>query len=165
MKKTLILMLTLGLAPVASATLSLVGGPLAFDGVGQIGKVRLHSDADGPYACWLEIADLPIADYTGEPIFTEMGNPNGDSQANSYEGYDGWYEIIVASLNPDTPIVAGEHVVIEVIQVGVGITWLNLYAEDGATLLDSAAIYEPEPTTFVMLGLGGLALLRKRNSA
>jgi hypothetical protein len=75
-----------------------------------------------------------------------------------------WYgEIIVASLDPGNPIVAGAHININVVVVSSDdIATVNLYASDGVTLLDSATIWIPEPMTIALLGLGGLFLLRRR---
>lgn len=159
MKKLLVVMLVLGLASAANAALSLgqLAGELA---IGESADVMVGSDADGGYALWLEIPDLSVATYTVD--FTAAGNPNGDSAINEYAGYDGWFEVIVASLNPSAPIVAGDHVVATVTGVAVGETALNLYADDGATLLGSTPIVVPEPMTIALLGLGGLFLRRRR---
>lgn len=161
MKKLLVVMLVLGLASAANADLSLVGADAVSNlPVGGSGAVNVASDADGGYACWLEIPDLGIATYTVD--FTAGGNPNGDSVVNEYAGYDGWFEVIVASLNPSAPVVAGDHIVANITGVAMGETVLNLYADDGATLLDSIPVVVPEPMTIALLGLGGLFLRRRR---
>ena len=163
MKKLLVVMLVLGLASAANAGLALEGvqAELANLPLDASTDVLVGNDEDGPYACWLEIPDLDIATY--EVSFTEAGNPNGDSMVNEYAGYEGWFEIIVASLNPSAPIVAGDHIVAAITGVTMGDTALNLYDDSGAVLLGTQAVHViPEPMTIALLGLGGLFLRRRR---
>ena len=166
MKKLLVLMLVLGLASAASAGLA-VGQVAASDPagipVGETGVVNIASDDAEPYAAWIEIADQSIADYAVEPEFTEAGNPNGNSTVTFWEGYDGWYDILVASTDPMVPLVAGDQIVVTLLGIAEGTTQLNLYAGDGATLLGSTdVVVIPEPMTIALLGLGGLFLRRRR---
>jgi hypothetical protein len=159
MKKAFIAILICGFAPAVHADLALSEG--VFDGVFDPVRYYLVSDTDDSYACWIWIDDLGIADYAAEPTFTQRGNPNGDSRVTYYE--DGWYEITVASFDPANPILSGDHVVIEVACLRMGESHLRLYAEDAMTELDREFLFcIPEPTTFVLLGLGTLALLRRR---
>jgi hypothetical protein len=119
----------------AGATLSLVPDSLLLHPHGQPGVIQVVSDAPGGYGCWIGIEDLFVAEYDGDPTFTALGNPNGDSIMPRYDAH--WYgEIIVSSLDPGNPILL--------------------------TLLDSAVIWFPEPTTIALLALGGLFLLRRR---
>jgi len=162
MKKVLVLMLVLGLASAANAALSLADDALEVEPGGTIGTAVL-SDADGGYACWLELVD----GVTYDAAFTEAGNPNGDSVINTYADYPGWYELIVASLNPSAPIVAGDHIAVTITaaadaQVGAQ-AMLNLYDDAAVTVLDSAGVtVVPEPATLMLLGLAGLFLRRRK---
>ncbi|MHC4312934.1 MAG: PEP-CTERM sorting domain-containing protein, partial [Planctomycetota bacterium] len=128
-------LLVLGMTSTAGATLSLVPDSLLLHPHGQPGVIQVVSDAPGGYGCWIGIEDLFVAEYDGDPTFTALGNPNGDSIMPRYDAH--WYgEIIVSSLDPGNPILL--------------------------TLLDSAVIWFPEPTTIALLALGGLFLLRRR---
>ncbi|MHC4283860.1 MAG: PEP-CTERM sorting domain-containing protein [Planctomycetota bacterium] len=162
MKKFSILLLVLGMTSTAGATLSLVPDSLLLHPHGQPGVIQVVSDADGGYGCWIGIEDLFVAEYDGDPTFTALGNPNGDSIMPRYDAH--WYgEIIVSSLDPGNPILPGAHINISIAPFSMSAnTTLNLYASDGITLLDSAVIWFPEPTTIALLALGGLFLLRRR---
>ncbi|MHC4113457.1 MAG: hypothetical protein ACYSUY_20480, partial [Planctomycetota bacterium] len=131
----------------ADAALSLVPGDLTLSGAGDTGTIQVVSDADGGYGCLIELVDLTIADYDGDPTFTPEGNPNGDSHVHKFDAHV--YDFIVSSINPGAPILAGVHINVNLIGIAEGVTTLNLYASDGVTLLDSATITVlPEPECF-----------------
>ncbi|MHC4097733.1 MAG: PEP-CTERM sorting domain-containing protein [Planctomycetota bacterium] len=160
MRKLSILLLVLGMTSTAGAALSFSGN--LYLPPGNTGTIQVISDAPGGYGCWIGLEDLDVARYDGDPTFTALGNPNGDSIMPQYDAH--WYgEIIVSSLDPGNPILAGAHININLVGIDtVSPTTVNLYASDGVTLLDSALIWTPEPTTIALLGLGGLFLLRRR---
>jgi hypothetical protein len=162
MKKMLILMLVLGMTSIASATLTL-GPDIVINDVGLTGVIQVLSDVDGGYGCWIVLNDLTVAGYDGDPAFTAAGNPNGDSLMPKYNAQ--WYgEIIVASLNPGAPILAGAHININLVGVTQDtVTTVELYDTSGMILLDSATVTVlPEPMTIALLGLGSLFMLRRR---
>jgi hypothetical protein len=161
MRKFLIVSLVLGMSSTAGAALSLVPGDLTLSGAGDRGTIQVVSDADGGYGCLIELVDLTIADYDGDPTFTPEGNPNGDSHVHKFDAHV--YDFIVSSINPGAPILAGVHINVNLIGVAEGVTTLDLYDISGMILLDSATVTVlPEPMTIAMLGLGGLFLLRRR---
>lgn len=164
MKETLTIVAVIALASSANGALSLTYPDVLEPPTDPwTNYFYITSDTDGPYSCWIEISDLEAFQYADEPEFTPVGDPApGDSQVNYYEEYPGWREIIVASFNFDTPVLAGDHVMISIVAFRWG-HCLNLYADDAETLLDSVGCV-PEPATFGVLGLGGLALLRRRYS-
>jgi hypothetical protein len=163
MKRLLVLMLVLGLVSPAKAALSLVGEPVDAMDIGETVTLLLNSSEDGAYGAWLQIADQAVADYDGDPVFTAGGNPDGNSKVETAEGFPGWLQITVASFSPDNPVVAGDHLEVNIVGIGEGTTALNLYANDGETLLETAAITViPEPVTIALLGLGGFFLRRRR---
>ncbi|MHC4316354.1 MAG: hypothetical protein ACYSW3_28255, partial [Planctomycetota bacterium] len=100
MRKYLILLLVLGMSSSAGATLSLVPDDLTLNNAGDTGTIQVVSDADGGYGVWIELVDLTIADYDGDPTFTQPLAPY-PCVMPPYDPYDPhWYgEIIVASLD------------------------------------------------------------------
>jgi hypothetical protein len=163
MKKLLVLMLVLVLTSSAGAALSLVPENLTLSSAGDTGTIQVVSDVDGPYDCWIGLMDLSVAEYDGIPTFINGPNPDGD--VIDHPPYDPQWigTIIVASLYPGNPILAGAHINVNLVGIAAGVTTLGIYAGDGVTLFDTATITVlPEPVTIAMLALGGLFLLRRR---
>ncbi|MHC4097739.1 MAG: hypothetical protein ACYSWZ_12885 [Planctomycetota bacterium] len=136
-RKLTILVLVLGMSSSAGAALSLVPEELTLSGAGDTGTIQVVSDAPGPYDCCIELVDLSVADYDGDPtsIF-----PPGDPRIIIVPYDPHFYCIFVASLDPANPILPGAHINVNLIGIAEGVTTLNLYASDGVTLLDSATI-------------------------
>ncbi|MHC4110264.1 MAG: hypothetical protein ACYSUY_04265 [Planctomycetota bacterium] len=134
-RKYVILALVLGMTSTAGATLSL-SGDLTLSSAGDTGTIQVVSDAPGGYGVWIELVDISVAFYDGAPEIIVPCVP-----PNTFPPSDGWYgTIIIASLDPDCPVLAGVHINVNLIGIAEGVTTLNLYAEDGVTLLDSATI-------------------------
>ena len=163
MKSGSVLVLVLGLVCAAHADLTLVGEPAVEIGVEDQLTIPVASDAPGTYRAWVEIEDPEIANFYGEPEFTPAGDPGGSSTVSFWPNYGAWYQVSVLSFPPAAGIAPGEHVLVNLIGISEGLTYLNLYANDGNTLLDQVAItVVPEPLTLALLGLGGLFVYRRR---
>ena len=160
MKKVLVVMLVLGLASAANAALSLTpGGSVDVD---KSIAIMVSSSAGGAYQGWLEIVNPAIANFDKDPVILAAGNTGGNSSMTAYPEFGAWYNFTIASLDPAKPILAGNHVTVNIKGIAQGKTVLNLYADDAATLLDSEDItVVPEPVTLMLLGLGGLFLRRR----
>jgi hypothetical protein len=162
MKKLFVLVLVLGLASGARAALTLVGAPADLN-VGEKATITVNSSTGGSYAGWLQIEAPAVADYDGAPQFTPAGDPMGKSKMLDQPDYPGWYQFLVASLDPDNPIAPGDHIQVNVIGVSEGRTRLALFADDGFTELDHVTLNViPEPATIGLLGLGAVLLRRRK---
>jgi len=163
MRERFILVLVLGVASGACAALTFVNAPTEPIGIGQTTTITIHSTTGGSYSGWLEIADPTVAKFAAPPQFTPAGNPGGTSTVTSWADFGAWYEFRVSSVAPNPAIEPGDHILASVTGIGAGSTKLNLYASDGVQLWERAnSIGTPEPTTSVLLGLGGLLLRRRR---
>ena len=164
MKKLVVLTLVLAVASGAHAALTLVDVPTDPINIGDSIAILVNNSDDGAYSGWLQITDQAVADYDGDPVFTAAGDTAGQSTMELYAPDPGWYTFTVSSLDPANPIVAGDHIQVNIVGISEGSSVLGLYDSDGVTLLDSATINViPEPMTIVLLGMGGLFLRRRRS--
>ena len=164
MKKLVVLTLVMAVASGANAALTLVDVPTDPINIGESITILVNNSDDGAYAGWLQITDQAVADYDGDPVFTAAGDTAGQSIMELYVDDPGWYTFTVSSLDPANPIVAGDHIQVNIVGISEGSSVLGLYDSDGVTLLDSATVNViPEPMTIALLGLGGLFLRRRRS--
>lgn len=164
MKKLVVLTLVLAVASGANAALTLVDVPTDPINIGESIAILVNNSDDGAYSGWLQITNQAVADYDGAPVFTAAGDTAGQSTMELYVDEPGWYTFTVSSLDPANPIVAGDHIQVNIVGISEGSSVLGLYDSDGVTLLDSATVNViPEPMTIALLGLGGLFLRRRRS--
>ncbi len=168
MKRIVVISILLGIIPIcaqAAIGLALDGNPapgeldLALSSIISIGGISSDSS---PYTVFLELEDPGTkGEWIGEPI-----KPPGEVwplEVVPDYGYSGIFMITVGSIiEPPTPGLQWE---VDFHCLATGDAYINLYADDQYTLLDSITIHQvPEPMSVLLLGIGGL-LLRRRKSA
>lgn len=172
MKKLLILMLVLGLASTANATLTLVSSAGDTLDPLDITMIGIYNDTEAAGQGLLTFLAIPNADpgsWTGTAsIYVPPALAGG---SNTYYGVvdpgtgigvvDLWESnLSVASVDPFGIGVLADY---EFKCVDVGDVVITMYADDLVTPIDSITIHQvPEPMTIALLGLGGLLLRRRR---
>ena len=165
MKKFLVLMLVLGIASAANATLS-----LSFDGQPNPGEVTItistvfivdvHQDAANEYPHFW-VGYTGPATPTGDPL-GQMVAPAPADYVLSDGGYGpGWVYAYKSGTAFGDP---GEWWVLEMHCSGEGDFVVDLYDPTGGTVIDTLTVHQivPEPMTIALLGLGGLLLRRRK---
>ena len=165
MKKLLVLMLVLGIASAANATLA-----LSFDGQPNPGEVTItvstnfkldvHQDTAG-------VGDEFWFDWAGpaSPTGSTVGVV-GPAAPTGFVADDGGYglgyvkgRMTEASLDG----AIGEWWYIDMHCDGIGDVLVQLWNANGTTVIDTLTIHQvPEPMTISLLGLGGLLLRRRK---
>jgi hypothetical protein len=163
MRKLLILMLVLGMAPLAGATISLVS-TAATVGLSGTTTVQVSSDT----------ADLPWAGYLG---YTHAGASltsmwvlpaaGGDAAvAPSPGGYAGYWWMSAADNASPFTIAAGVQFEGTLLGTATGVYNFYLYDSNWSTPISPSGTFTltviPEPMTMALLGLGGLLLRRRK---
>lgn len=168
MKKLLVLMLVLGLASAANATVSLsIDGVNPTDGTEDIDitisstiTLSILSDDDQP---WMMEVSVLTADATlGAPSVTAAAG--GLAKYTDYSDATLWdYEIITGGVEPDYPT-AGVQWTMSLTALGAldDVFTVDLGPYGGAVVSSIDFTLIPEPMTIALLGLGSLFLLRRR---
>jgi hypothetical protein len=182
MKKLLALIMVLGFAAISQAAIQLsING--VTDGSGNVTKIELQvhttfaigviSDDTADYSVYL---DMDPQTSPGGYDLTEHGEwippmvictaAGWDSSVEYYPDYQAWLVTAASFHSHNQP---GKHFEIVYHQRGleddrIGVL-ITLFDSQWSTVLDQIEIHEsPEPTTIGLLGLGGLALRRKRRA-
>ena len=180
MKKLLILMLVLGLASAANASVVQLsvdgvtngaGTTATVDSITTIGVVSDGSDQYDPY--YLVITDTTYGDYGTITIWQphtdggHAGDQAGIVDRGSYMGYDHWADISAKDTTPEDlqGIDAGTHFSAPItMKAGASETntlTIDLY-DTMLTLKDTVIVAVPEPMTIALLGIGALFLRRRK---
>ena len=171
MKKFLVLLLVLGMASAANATLSWVDASDAdLTSVsllpGTSITVYLSSDTANLSAVnWVDPCTATIAAVTGGSALAGAGNSATFNGVNP-SGYTGWGRGESKTGDPTgAPISIGKWYEVVITATGVNgqSTTMSSDYYGGAGSSDSLIVnIIPEPATLVLLGLGGLLLKRKK---
>ena len=160
MKKLFIVMLVLGMASAASATVSLGG---VIDGEIDVGTTGIVTVISDDTRAWMGI--ICFNPPVGVPILPLRPYAGEDASVTPIPDYDGCYELIAADLSdPFDSVQPGVWFEFTVYGTNVGDVYtVDLYHDDWVTLLDTGTVtVVPEPITIALLGLGGLLALRRR---
>lgn len=168
MNKVLTLILVLGMAAGANAAIQLsINGAPAPDTyemrVSDVIVVDVMSDDSSNYGAWLVLEDKAagLGEWASDVTITPAAG--ADAYAVDWDAdYPGWWELSAASFNPDAPVLAGVHFLIDFHCLGEGEVVLTLrdYGENEVDRVTIAQV--PEPITLALLGIGGLFLRRRK---
>lgn len=174
MKKTLVLILVMAIASTANAALTLVsseGDTLDPTGWSRpnVTQIGIYNDTAAPgqgVITYLTVPDVDPGEWTGN---ANIYAPPSLGGTNTYYGVldlgagdiDIWESDL--KVNSTDPYGIGVLADFEFICTGLGVMTITLLADDLVTVIDQITISEvPEPMTFVLLGLGGLFLHRRK---
>ena len=169
MKKLLVLMLVLGMAAGANATIKLsVGGQDAPDEIYIVPcttiVIDITSNDAEPYGSWLVLENAPSTLGEFVPPGRIMPAAGKDASMIDYgpQGYPGWWLCEAKSFDPGLPVIAGKHFEMDFHCTDYGDVIITLRSYD-ETEVDRLVIHQiPEPVSMVLLGLGGLLLRRRK---
>jgi hypothetical protein len=162
MRKLLILTLVLGMASMASATISFVSNSATVTTGGSV-TVSVQSDAD----------DTAWSGYLGYTpglaslVSVAAQSAAGTSASATATAYSGYYFLLAADFSdPQTTVDTGVQFTGNLVAgLSTGVYAINLWGSSwtAGPLADTFTLtIVPEPITLALLGLGGLFLRRRK---
>ena len=166
MKKVLVLALVLGIASMASATLSYSVSSLTMAQNATV-TVQIASTSVTPYGVWAGASSLggAVADITAAVAYDAAGDTAAATASTG--SYAGWWYLEGKDSGEETlPNMAiGDHWDITITSYGANgtITFASdSYGTAGGAGGTLCVTVVPEPITIALLGLGGLFLRRRK---
>jgi hypothetical protein len=168
MKKLVLLALVLGMASIASATLTLIpgsGGEITIN-TNQVLTIQVSDTATAQegklsYVIVEEGGVGALSDAVALPEAGELGGTN----PYSYAGWGAGFELASGSAQQPGTLVPGVQFTVDFMSAAQGTAIVSLW--DGGGSYQAADDYVtvnvvPEPMTLALLGLGGLLLRHKK---
>jgi len=166
MKKLLILMLVLGMASLANATMTWSVSEITIANVGLSVTVDLISSDLAQGQAW--VGNDPLTPQIADITAIAIHDPPAGSEATvaDYRStYPGWWVVETLDTSEPSTVGAGAQYTVTITGLALGTTLMSsdeYGAFDGPQVGNLAVTVIPEPMTIALLGLGGLFLLRRR---